>query len=58
MEKTLIQFLSDRVLNDVDRTLPLPDSAIFAELVELYYYKKINNIQFKRAVKKLQNGNN
>lgn len=58
MSKELIQFLSNRVINDVNRKLSLPDPHLFAELVKLFYEKKINNIQFKRGVKELQNDNN
>lgn len=56
--KELYQFLSNRVINDVNKKLPLPDPHKFANLVLLFHEKKINNIQFKNAVKELQNVNN
>lgn len=53
-KKNLYRYLSTRILNDVDRKKPLPDPKLFAGLVLLFKDKKINNIQFKNAVKELQ----
>ncbi len=49
--KTWLQFISDRIVNDnIGGILP---ERIFPLLVA-YYYRKINNLQFKDALKKLR----
>ena len=53
-QKQSYQFLSNRVINDVNRKLPLPDLHKFVELVLLFKDRKINNLEFKRGVKELQ----
>ncbi len=53
-DKKFNQFLSNRVINDVDRKLPLPDPYLFRLWCEMFYDKEINNVIFKRGVKMMQ----
>lgn len=55
MNKKFLQFVSTRTINDVDKKLPLPNPEAFILLCQMFYDKAINNIQFKKSVKILQN---
>jgi len=48
------EFVAKRIVNDVDRKLPMPDAKLFGELCRKFFNKEINNIQFKKEVKNLQ----